>query len=53
MVPPSANSNTPALLSIAPVKAPLLCPNSSLSNSDSAIAEQLIATNLLWRRGPD
>ena len=33
-MPPSAARTRPALLPIAPVKAPLVCPNSSLSIND-------------------
>ena len=42
IVPPFASSNSPRLDVLAPVKAPLTCPKSSLSSSPSGIAEQLI-----------
>ena len=44
-VPPLATSNRPTRCSSAPVKAPLRCPNSSLSIRLSGRAPQLIATN--------
>jgi hypothetical protein len=44
-VPPSASSNFPALAALAPVKAPLACPNSSLSSRCSGRAAQFTATN--------
>ena len=50
-MPPCAASNTPAFDSTAPVNAPRTWPNSSLSNSVSTTAEQLIVTNGLLRRG--
>jgi hypothetical protein len=43
-VPPSASSNLPLRAARAPVKAPLVCPNSSLSISSSGIAAQLTST---------
>src|SRR5580704_11437234 len=49
-VPSSAASNLPFLVAAAPVKAPLSCPNSSLSSNVSGIAAQLIATNGLLGR---
>ena len=52
-VPPSASSNRPGLLSVAPVNAPRTWPNSSLSNSVSTTAEQLTVTKRRSRRGPD
>jgi hypothetical protein len=51
-VPPSAASKTPIFDSTAPVNAPRTWPNSSLSNSVSTTAEQLIVTNGLLRREP-
>ena len=51
-MPPSACSKTPTLVSIAPVNAPRTWPNSSLSNSVSTTAEQLIVTNRRALRGP-
>ena len=48
----AAASNTPGFDSTAPVNAPRTWPNSSLSNSVSTTAEQLIVTNGLLRRGP-
>ena len=55
MLPPLATSNNPALLETAPVKAPLMCPNNSLSRRGSGIALQFTVTNgsrlrplLLW-----
>jgi hypothetical protein len=51
-VPPWAASNTPDFDSTAPVKAPRTWPNSSLSNSVSTTAEQLIVMNGRFRRGP-
>jgi hypothetical protein len=45
IVPPSAALNLPCLSLIAPVNAPLMCPNSSLSSSDSGSAPQLTSTN--------
>ena len=50
-VPPSAAWNSPSWSRVAPVKAPLTCPNSSDSSRSSAIALQLIATNGLSCRG--
>ena len=50
-VPPSASTNTPGRSEVAPVNAPLLWPNSSLSISDSGIAPQLSATNGVLVRG--
>src|SRR5437870_1196273 len=44
-VPPEATSNTPRLSAAAPVNAPFLCPNSSLSSSVSVMAPQLTGTN--------
>ncbi len=46
-VPPAADSSSPGLVCVAPVKAPRSCPNSSLSSSDSEMAAQLMHT-----RGP-
>ena len=51
-VPPSASSKSPGLLSVAPVNAPRMWPNSSLSKSVSTTAEQLTVTNRRSRRGP-
>jgi hypothetical protein len=45
MVPPRAISNLPNFLRTAPVKEPFSCPNISLSNKVSGIAEQLMARN--------
>ena len=50
-VPPFATSILPIERSLAPVYAPRSCPNSSLSNSASGIAAQLIGTNGPPRRG--
>ena len=47
MVPPSAAAKRPILSCTAPVKAPLTCPNSSLSSRFSARAAQFTLT-----RGP-
>ena len=44
-VPPSASSNLPFLAVSAPVKAPRVWPNSSLSMSSSGMAAQLTSTN--------
>jgi len=44
-VPPSATSNSPRFLAIAPVNAPRSWPNSSLSISSGGIAAQLTLTN--------
>ena len=44
-VPPSASSNKPFLLAVAPVNAPLMWPNSSLSSKFSGSAPQLIGMN--------
>ena len=41
IVPPSASSNFPILSFMAPLKAPLTCPKSSLSKSPSTMALQL------------
>jgi len=43
-----ASSNSPRRVPVAPVKLPRACPNSSLSNTPSAIAPQSTAMN-----GPD
>ena len=51
MVPPSAASNRPFLLAVAPVKLPFTCPKSSDSSRVSVRAEQLTATNGLSLRG--
>lgn len=51
MLPPLASSNIPLRSLTAPVKAPRAWPNSSLSSSPSASAEQLTATNGRERRG--
>jgi hypothetical protein len=51
MVPPLASSNIPLRSFTAPVKAPRAWPNSSLSSSPSARAEQFTATNGFDRRG--
>jgi len=45
-VPPSATLNKPIFSSIAPVKAPFLCPNNSLSSKFSEIAPQLIGRKI-------
>ena len=44
-VPPPASSKSPCRSLTAPVKAPLTCPNSSLSRSVSLIAAQFTGTN--------
>ena len=44
-MPPSASSNLPRRSAMAPVNAPLTCPNSSLSISSSGMAAQLTSTN--------
>ena len=49
-VPPSASSNLPRRSATAPVKAPLMWPNSSLSISSSGIAAQFSSTNGACRR---
>ena len=49
-VPPSAALAAPIRFSIAPVKAPLTWPKSSLSSRFSGMAPQLIATKALFRR---
>jgi hypothetical protein len=49
-VPPSAISKSPFFSSCAPVNAPFLCPNSSLSSRFSGTAAQLAATKSLSRR---
>ncbi|CSB47552.1 Uncharacterised protein [Vibrio cholerae] len=48
-VPPLATRNSPSRLFFAPVNAPEVCPNSSLSSSSGAIAPQLIGTKGPWR----
>ena len=45
IVPRWASSNFPICFSVAPVKEPFSCPNSSLSMSSSGIAAQLTCTN--------
>jgi len=50
MVPPSAASNRPRLSAMAPVKAPLRYPNSSLSSNVSVKAPQFTAMNGLSLR---
>ena len=52
IVPPSANSNRPFLSACAPVNAPRLCPNSSLSSSVSGSAPQFCATKARSLRAP-
>ena len=47
-MPPSASSNFPFLAVRAPVKAPRVCPNSSLSISSSGMAAQFTST-----KGPE
>ena len=49
-VPPSASSNFPGLVVVAPVKAPFTCPKSSLSKRFSGMAPQLIDMNGFARR---
>jgi len=44
MVPPSAVWKNPARVSVAPVKAPLIWPKSSLSRSSSGMAPQFTGT---------
>ena len=51
MVPLSAISKRPARSFTAPVKAPFLCPNISLSNSDCEIPPKFTFTNGFPRRG--
>ena len=51
-MPPSACSNMPTLVSLAPVNAPRTWPNSSLSNSVSTTAEQLSGMKRRAWRGP-
>ncbi len=51
-VPPSACSNRPIRLSVAPVNAPRTWPNSSLSTSDAGTAAAFTATNGPFFRGP-
>ncbi len=50
IVPVSASSKRPLRLSTAPVKAPLACPNISLSKSDCDMPPRLTITNGLSRR---
>ncbi len=50
-VPPLADSSRPALVTVAPVKAPRSWPNSSLSSTPSDSAAQLKATNGCAARG--
>ena len=50
-VPLWAASNLPILRSVAPVKAPRSCPNSSLARSSADKAAQLRQTKTLSRRG--
>ena len=50
-VPPLAAWNFPGRAAIAPVKAPLACPNSSLSSRFSGMAPQLMAMNAPFLRG--
>ena len=52
MVPPSACTNLPICLTVAPVNAPFSWPNSSDSISSSGMAAQLIFTNGLSARSP-
>ena len=49
-VPPSATLNSPCLFVTAPVKAPLMWPNSSLSSSVSLSEPQSTGTNGLSLR---
>ena len=44
-MPPSASSNLPRRSDIAPVKAPFMWPNSSLSINSSGIAAQFTSMN--------
>ena len=53
IVPPSATSKSPFLSAWAPVKAPRLWPNSSLSSSVSGSAPQFCATKRCSRRAPE
>ena len=46
MAPPLASSKSPMRSFWAPVNAPRVCPNSSLSKRASGIALQLTVTNL-------
>ncbi len=50
-MPPSAASNFPTRSRMAPVKAPLTWPNSSLSSRVSGMAAQLTGTKGPWARG--
>ena len=49
-MPPSATLNSPCLFVTAPVKAPLMCPNSSLSSSVSLSDPQSTGTKGLSLR---
>ncbi len=49
-MPPLAASNRPMREAMAPLNAPFLWPNSSLSSSESGSAPQLIDTNGRWAR---
>ena len=49
-VPPSASSKSPRLFSLAPVNAPFLCPNNSLSSKCSPRLPQKIGINALSLR---
>jgi hypothetical protein len=51
MVPPFATSKRPMRCAMAPVKAPLSCPNISLSSKPVGIAAQLTFTNAFPQRG--
>ncbi len=50
-MPPSASSKSPRLSELASVKAPFLCPKSSLSMRFSGMAPQLMATKGRAARG--
>ena len=50
IVPPSARSNRPWCVLVAPVKAPASWPKSSLSRSESEMAAQFILRNVASQR---
>ena len=49
--PPSATSNKPRLVAMAPVNAPFMCPNSDDSSSSGGSDPELTVTNALRARG--
>src|SRR5882724_2522576 len=50
-VPSLAYSNSPGRVSVAPVKAPRMCPKSWLSSNVSTSAEQLHTASFCWLTG--